>query len=76
MFEKIFRYFIKDVLYFLEIFRGREKEETIHVVYDKMALKASKLFPINEKEIQNCSRITGTWSDSGFSPNLPNELDR
>lgn len=41
-----------------------------------MALKASKLFPINEKEIQNCSRMMGTWSDSGFSPNLLNEFDR
>lgn len=41
-----------------------------------MALKACKLFSINEKEIQNSSRMTGTWSDSGFSPNLLNEIDR
>lgn len=56
--------------------KGEKNKLSIHVVYDKMALKASKLFPINEKEIQNCSRMMGTWSDSGFSPNLLNEFDR
>lgn len=46
------------------------------MVYDKMALKASKLFSMNEKEIQNSSRMMGTWSDSEFSPYLLNEFDR
>lgn len=55
---------------------GKKNKLSIHVVYDKMALKASKLFSMNEKEIQNSSRMMGTWSDSGFSPYLLNEFDR
>lgn len=51
--------------------RGR-RINTIHVVYEKMALKASQVFSLNEKEVQNSSWMMGTWSDSGFSPYLLN----
>lgn len=46
----------------------------IQVTYDKMVLKASKLFSLNEKEVQNSSWVAGTWSDSGISPYLLNEF--
>lgn len=45
-------------------------------MYAKMALKASKLFSLNEKEVQNSSEMTGTWSDLTISPYLLNERGR
>lgn len=45
--RKMFKYFIKDVIFWRSSGEEKKNEHSIHVVYDKVALKVSILSSLN-----------------------------